>query len=80
MMEGESVQYVELMQARQNDLLLLRNGEKIPPDILLNPVEFINQWNEKCGVTISSDPAFPGFTPSNQNCTVSYLQSAYPER
>ncbi|MBP3702599.1 MAG: phenylacetate--CoA ligase family protein [Lachnospiraceae bacterium] len=44
--KGRSVQYIELMKARQNDLLLLRNGKEIPPDILLNPIEFINQWNE----------------------------------
>lgn len=44
--KGEKTLYLELMQARQNDFLLLGTGELIPPDILLSPIEYINEVNE----------------------------------
>lgn len=36
-------QRIELKQARKNDLLMLPDGQQIPPDVLLGPVEQINQ-------------------------------------
>lgn len=40
---NDGKQRIELRQARKNDLLDIPSGYQIPPDVLLGPVEMINQ-------------------------------------
>ncbi len=44
--EGKKVKLLKLTKARKNDFLNLPDGRKIPPDILLKPIEIINEVYE----------------------------------